>query len=169
MLRGRLCALVFLVPSGMGLCQQPPSEPSPTPANQESQQTPPAGTNPRPDEIAELKATVGQLQDRLNRIAPSEEETGGKSRWPLNAFWQDGLQVESQNEMFRIHVGGTLQVDSGWNAAPRAVEAGIGELQDGGLLRRARIRIDGTLYEHIDWIAEYDFANTVENDNGTST
>jgi phosphate-selective porin OprO/OprP len=90
----------------------------------------------------------------------------------MTASWKDGLQIESQNEIFRVHVGGTLQVDSGWNAASQAVESGpggIGELQDGGILRRARIRIDGTMYEHIEWVAEYDFANTVENDTGTST
>src|SRR5262249_2046958 len=45
----------------------------------------------------------------------------------------------------------------------------IGELADGALLRRAHIRIDGTMYEHVEWVAEFDFANTIENDNGTST
>jgi phosphate-selective porin OprO/OprP len=123
-------------------------------------------------EIAELRATVSQLQERLNQIAPAPSETESKSRWPLNAYWQDGLEVESLNKDFRVHVGGTLQVDSGWNAASQAVQfgpGGTGEFQDGGLLRRARIRIDGTMYEHIEWVAEYDFANTVENDTSTST
>src|SRR5207249_1025715 len=35
--------------------------------------------------------------------------------------------------------------------------------------RRARIRIDGTLYQHIDWVAEYDFANSVDNDTSSGT
>ena len=69
----------------------------------------------------------------------------------MNAYWKDGLQIESKDEIFRVHVGGTLQVDSGWNAAPEAVETGpggIGELQDGGLLRRARIRIPPSRRQH---------------------
>jgi phosphate-selective porin OprO/OprP len=124
------------------------------------------------DEIAELRATVSQLQDRLNQITPAPEETFGMSRWPMKAYWKDGLQIESSDGIFRVHVGGTLQVDSGWNTASQAVQfgpGGIGELQDGGVLRRARIRIDGTLYEHFEWVAEYDFANTVENDTGSGT
>ena len=46
---------------------------------------------------------------------------------------------------------------------------GIGELQDGATFRRARIRIDGTMYQYFEWVAEYDFANSVENDTGSST
>ncbi|HEV2946611.1 MAG TPA: porin [Gemmataceae bacterium] len=82
------------------------------------------------------------------------------------------MELASQDDAFRVHVGGTLQFDYGWNAASQAVQfgpGGTGEFQDGALMRRARIRIDGTMFEHIDWVAEYDFANTVENDNGTST
>ncbi len=145
---------------------------------------PPSRSNISPNEIAELRATVNRLQERLDQIVPApaeNENTGGcseagaslfNSRWPLNAYWQDGLQIESADNVFRVHVGGTLQADWGWNRASQAVESGpaaIGDLQDGADLRRARIRIDGTLYEHIEWVAEYDFANTVENDSGTST
>jgi phosphate-selective porin OprO/OprP len=162
-------------------------------------QPPSPGATTSEDEIAKLKATVGQLQERLNQLDGSRASTASLGRdqsrvtsddskevidsslishpsspiaWPMAAYWKDGLQIESENEVFRVHVGGTLQVDSGWNAVPRSVETGpggIGELQDGGLLRRARIRIDGTMYEHLEWVAEYDFANTVENDTSTST
>src|SRR5262249_47410408 len=34
---------------------------------------------------------------------------------------------------------------------------------------RARIRFDGTMYEHIDWVAQFDFANNVENDTSSSS
>jgi phosphate-selective porin OprO/OprP len=177
MWRGFLSALVCLSLTQAGVAQQPQPEVEPSAVQAKlqypspSQATIPASTTTAA-EIADLKATVSQLQERLNQLAPGQNETESKSRWPLNSFWQDGLQIESQNKMFRVHVGGTLQVDSGWNAVPQAVETGpggIGELEDGGVLRRARIRIDGTIYEHIEWVAEYDFANTVENDTSTST
>jgi phosphate-selective porin OprO/OprP len=179
MCRGLLCASVLLCLTGIGVCQQPASPGGPT-------------STTSADEIAELKANVRELQEKLNQLdgchSHACEQVSDESKemadsllithhaspipWPMNAYWKDGLQIESKDEIFRVHVGGTLQVDSGWNAVPQAVETGpggIGELQDGGLLRRARIRIDGTMYEHIEWVAEYDFANTVENDTSTST
>ncbi len=92
--------------------------------------------------------------------------------WPMNAAWKNGLQIESKDEQFRVHVGGSLQFDTGWNSASQAVQfgpGGIGELQDGAYFRRARIRVDGTLYQHFEWVAEFDFANNIENDTSTST
>src|SRR5713226_95801 len=99
-------------------------------------------------------------------------QTEGGARWPLYARWNYGLELASRDDAFRVHVGGMLQFDFGWNAASQAVQfgpGGTGDFQDGGVMRRARIRIEGAMFEHIDWVAEYDFANTVENDNGTST
>jgi phosphate-selective porin OprO/OprP len=100
--------------------------------------------------------------------AESTSDTG----WPLNGTWKYGLQIESADQAFRVHVGGNLQFDSGWNAASDAVQfgpGGTGELQDGAYFRRARIRIDGTMYEHFEWVAQFDFANNVENDTSSST
>ena len=128
----------------------------------------------RPTSLAqfpsELPDFLGLLDDLSSLQIPHTE--GNASAWPLSASWKDGLQIESKDTAFRVHVGGTLQFDYGWNAASQTVQfgpGGIGELQDGGVMRRAQIRIDGTIYDHIEWVAEYDFANTIENDNGTST
>jgi phosphate-selective porin OprO/OprP len=88
----------------------------------------------------------------------------------LHAVWKDGLQIS--NEDFRVHVGGFLQFDAGWNAAGNAVQfgpGGIGELQDGAYFRRATVRVDGTMYRHIEWVAEFDFANNVDNDTSTTS
>src|SRR5262245_41503411 len=98
--RGFVYSLVFLLFAGAGLGQQ--SEDNPRPAN-ESNQGPPRKTNPPVDEISELRATVSQLQERLDQLAPVSDERASTSRWPMNAFWQDGLQIE--NEIFRVHVG----------------------------------------------------------------
>lgn len=92
--------------------------------------------------------------------------------WPLNAYWKYGLQIESRDDAFRVHVGGRLQFDYGWNAASQSVQfgpGGTGELSDGAYFRRARLRIDGTMYRHFEWVAEFDFANDIENDTSSST
>src|SRR4029077_7097915 len=127
--------------------------------NTPASQNPFSASNTPAADIAELKATVRQLQERLNQLEGSHAYAGPESSdeskvmgdeskvitdsslithqsslisWPMTAYWKDGLQIESQNEIFRVHVGGTLQVDSGWNAVSQAVESGpggIGELQ----------------------------------------
>jgi phosphate-selective porin OprO and OprP len=97
--------------------------------------------------------------------------TEGESSWPLTASWKNGLHLKSKDDEFQVHVGGRMQFDAGWNAAGDAVQfgpGGIGELQDGALFRRASLRIDGTLYRHFEWVAEFDFANTTENDDAPS-
>src|ERR1700687_2857262 len=145
MCRGFVCTLLSLLLTGVGVCKQPAPEQGLGSSSQGTPQVQTPATDPRAGELDELKATVHQLQDRLNQLAPESSESEVKSVWPMNAYWKDGLQIESQNSVFRVHVGGTLQIDSGWNAASQAVESGpggIGELQDGGILRRARIRID---------------------------
>jgi phosphate-selective porin OprO/OprP len=96
----------------------------------------------------------------------------GSSVWPLSAYWKDGLQIKSSDDAFRVHVGGRIQFDYGWNTASQAVQfgpGGTGEFADGAYFRRARLRIDGTMYEHFEWVAEFDFANDVENDTSSST
>ncbi len=97
----------------------------------------------------------------------SAMESKSASRWPMTARWKDGFLAESDDGQFRVHVGGNLHFDSGWNAAGQALQfgpGGTGELQDGAYFRRATLRVDGTLYQHFEWVAEFDFANNVDND-----
>jgi hypothetical protein len=163
--------------------------------------------NTQANEIQALKATVLQLQQRLDGLAAPPAIMDGTSAqrplvypldpihqgvnhsnlldetpclpapstagtdWPLTARWNNGLQFVSRDEIFRVHVGGNLQFDYGWNRASQAVQfgpGGIGDLQDGALFRFARIRIDGTMYQHFEWLTEFDFANNVNNDTSSS-
>lgn len=149
------------------------------------------------DEVRELQASLNQIHERLQRLSvesnvaptqfaanpivpntptitlPSAVDTGLPNNSPeLRAYWKNGLNLKSVDDIFTIHVGGSMQYDQGWNRADYAVQYGpdgIGNLQDGGVFRRARLRIDGTLYRNIDFVAEYDFANSVENDTNSGT
>jgi phosphate-selective porin OprO/OprP len=97
---------------------------------------------------------------------PKTEESEGS--WSLTASWKKGLELKNKEDDFRVHVGGRMQFDAGWNVASDAVQfgpGGIGELQDGAVFRRATLRVDGTLYKHFEWAAEFDFASSTENDN----
>ncbi|MFO0901215.1 MAG: porin [Pirellulales bacterium] len=80
----------------------------------------------------------------------------------LKAVWNHGWEVQSANKDFRVHVGGRTHFDGGWFSADDAVQfgpRGIGALDDSVNMRRGRLRVDGTMYEVIDWAAEYDFVS----------
>jgi len=186
MRRHLLCALVSLLIAQVSVGQQTIYGDGPRALSQQAVSASPQAPSMNRDEIQELKTAVLQLQGRLNQLeTASDTKTGWAApearmpptiehdpAWPLTATWKNGLQIESKNEDFRLHVGGSLQFDTGWNSASQAVQfgpGGTGELQDGAYFRRARIRVDGTMYQHFDWVAEFDFANNIENDTATST
>ena len=122
-----------------------------------------------PDEIPKLPGIAGESANA--EIHCSDAKLSG---WQLQAVWDNSLQFvgfEGKDEVFRVHVGGNLAFDYGWNAASQAVQfgpGGTGQFQDGADFRYARIRIDGTMYQHFEWVAEFDFANSVNNDTSTS-
>ena len=82
----------------------------------------------------------------------------------LKAAWKNGLELNSAQKDFRVHVGGRTQFDSSWFHSDPQVNENDPSLaypiQDGVDFRRARLRVDGTMYETIDWAAEYDFVNS---------
>jgi phosphate-selective porin OprO/OprP len=151
------------------------------------------------DELQSLRAGIQQLQDRLDRLSPPSTvpmtqagqpvvdhsglvsdpfsprmpcTQGNASDTPMSASWKYGLQIASKDEEFRVHVGGMVQFDYGWNAASQSVQfgpGGTGEFADGAYFRRARLRIDGTMYQHFEWVVEFDFANDIENDTSSSS
>src|SRR5207245_3074964 len=137
----------------------------PDPSNSQGRLTPPINPLPLFDPLSRDDPAPGQA-------ASNQAKSEGEPAWRMHADWRDGLQIAAADEAFRVHVGGRLQFDSGWNAAGQAVQfgpGGIGELQDGAVFRRARIRIDGTMYEHFEWVAEFDFTNNVNNDTTASS
>src|SRR5262249_36527808 len=84
----------------------------------------------------------------------------------MSASWRNGLQFESANKDFRMHIGGRVQYDISAFDNDQALlvspsVGGIGPQPDSTQFRRPRIRMDGTMYEVFDIVAEYDFANTL--------
>jgi phosphate-selective porin OprO/OprP len=83
----------------------------------------------------------------------------------LRARWDNGMwYLETADRAFRIHVGGRSQFDVVWLNGDRQVQfgrGGVGPVLDGVNFRRARLEVDGTLYDTVDFWCEYDFLNTV--------
>jgi phosphate-selective porin OprO/OprP len=100
--------------------------------------------------------------------APKEPEWSevGKDL-KMNAVWNHGLWVETADKAFRIHVGGRVQLDAIWNHAEDEVAfgaGGVGKVDDALAFRRARLEVDGTFWEVVDFFTEFDFVNTTDVD-----
>jgi phosphate-selective porin OprO and OprP len=88
-----------------------------------------------------------------------------------------GLRFKSEDQAFSLHIGGRLMTDEvWWKESPglrksqipppgsllplvTGVGPGIGDLQDGFFVRRARFNGDGTIYKQIEFKVEFDFEN----------
>jgi len=92
----------------------------------------------------------------------------------LTAKWNHGLELQSKNKDFKVHVGGRTQFDTSFFSNDEALEVpgsvgginggltgGSQPLTDSMQFRRARLRIDGTMYEQIQFAFEYEFLNDV--------
>ena len=91
----------------------------------------------------------------------------------MSARWNNGLELATKDKAFRVHVGGRWQFDTSWlnaepNITPATLPGGV-DYRDGLDFRRARLRIDGTMYENIDFAMEYDFVNGLRGQSFNST
>ena len=98
-------------------------------------------------------------------------DTALTTRWePSGAA---SFTAESEHKDFRVKIGGRTQLDT---VAFSAASGPLEPPDQGGLtpglsatvnFRRARIRIEGRMYELYDWAAEYDFVNQLNIANQT--
>src|SRR5262245_52114630 len=95
-----------------------------------------------------------------------------KGRFRLETSWNNGLRFESDDEWFHIHVGGNAQIDCAWLIGPKGVFAipggGTNGLENASaiLLRRARLRAEGDIFDQFDYVLEYDLANANNENEG---
>ncbi len=131
-------------------------------------------------ELADSQSRLTDNQAKMIEISASNFEAleAAKAEAPkpndlsMSASWKDGFEVATKDKAFRVHVGGRTQLDTSWYAVDDGVDATTNpKYQDGVDFRRARLRIDGTMYEQIEWAVEYDFINSsrVRNSAGTGT
>jgi phosphate-selective porin OprO/OprP len=79
--------------------------------------------------------------------------------------WNYGLQAESAHKDFRVKVGGRIQMDTTAfsrddSVAQAPSQGGLNQqLRNAVDFRRARLRVDGRMYELYDFVGEYDFSN----------
>jgi phosphate-selective porin OprO/OprP len=67
--------------------------------------------------------------------------------------WSNGFKLDSPDGAFKLKFGGRLQADFTFVEADNTLD----ELEDGFEFRRARLFFSGTIYERIEFKAQYDF------------
>ncbi|MFO0902167.1 MAG: porin [Pirellulales bacterium] len=120
-----------------------------------------------------LDAYLAEQEAKKSAEAEAARAAGHEvgSDLSMTATWKDGLELATKNKDFRVHIGGRTQFDTAWFSADPNLYTQVGPIQsptpgltdvyaDGVDFRRARLRVDGTMYEQIEWAAEYDFVNS---------
>lgn len=114
--------------------------------------------------ISELEARINQLEFDLAQVATEEKPWGSGPEIPMKTSWgREGFQAQSEDKGFKIHIGGRVQLDAVGLSAPDLALGGVGA-QDAVDFRRARLRVDGTMYYNMQWAAEFDFVNAFDAD-----
>lgn len=109
----------------------------------------------------ERSAVQGAREPKTEPVAaaPAKE----KNPLTFDASWKNGLNLKTADDNFNLHVGGVVQVDF----ASISADAQMKKLADkagqpiegyGDAFRRARITIEGGLYQNIEFKTEFDFA-----------
>ncbi len=75
----------------------------------------------------------------------------------LKVYWKEGIRLDSANEAFKLKLGGRIMNDWSFASGDDEVKA-IGALTDGTEFRRARLYLSGTVYDNVEFKAQYDFA-----------
>lgn len=130
-------------------------------------------TAPTTLDEAEIKLMIEEyLKEReAMKSASLSAEEKKKKATEMTARWNDGLELSTEDKHFRTHIGGRYQFDTAWFGTPENVNNNINvPYGDGVDFRRARMRIDGTLYEVHEYAMEFDFVNSarVRNQPGTA-
>lgn len=95
-----------------------------------------------------LQQEIDQLREVRTEPAPTD----------FRASWRDGLRLTTHDNRFDMRIGGRLMFDWVWIGEDDDIRADFGRQEDGVRVRRARLGMQGTLYENIDYKLEFDFA-----------
>lgn len=160
--KGFACALVGLVLGWTGAIAAAVGELALPALEDDSlvQQTAPVDQHPV-DRILELESRVAELESAMSALPPPMELGPAPNRNPLGmtAGWgKNGFEAISADKNFSIHVGGRVQLDGVALQDSDLVLTGVGT-DDAVNFRRARLRVDGTMYKTMGWCAEFDFVN----------
>lgn len=96
--------------------------------------------------VADIQAQLQELQEKVNELQTKVEKPDYK------VSTKGGIKVESQDGNFSASVGGRIMVDYATYDQDKS------RLGDGAEIRRARLKVEGTLFKDWGYKTEIDFA-----------
>ncbi len=116
------------------------------------------------ERVQALEQRIAELEERpvappaaTPAEAPSVEQER-EADTDFRAYWKDGLRFETRDKRFALGVGGRIHCDWAFFDQDDELKWAVGDEDDGTEFRRAWIQFRGTLYDSIQFKAEYDFA-----------
>jgi phosphate-selective porin OprO/OprP len=121
-------------------------------------------TNMEENEIERIVDDYLMKDETRKKLVPNsirEPTDAGLTRSPysLQAFWDKGLRLESENGNFKLKLGGRMFNDWGWLTEDKDVLESIGDQIDGTIFRTVRLYLSGEIYENIGFKVAYDFGS----------
>lgn len=116
-------------------------------------------------------ATVEKLVDdylkkKEEKKAEEQKQKAVEGKDPVATVrWNHGIEAETADKAFKVHIGGRVQIDGAWMGANDRVQfgaGGTGRIDDAVNFRRGRLDAEGTMFRTIDFYVQYDFFNTFD-------
>jgi phosphate-selective porin OprO/OprP len=97
--------------------------------------------------------------DELSERVAELEKLSKKDKDGLFGYWKNGIRMDSADGAFKMRIGGRIQNDWAWFQDNGGVEDRTEKQVEAGTeFRRARLQVGGSIYNNVEFMAEYDFA-----------
>ena len=109
----------------------------------------------------QIQAIKNSLDTRIEEVKKSGISTLKPE--DFRVYWKEGLRFESQDKNFKLKIGGRFYNDWWWSTEDKTIEDDLykGKSETGTDFRTARLYVQGTIYNNVDFKIQYDFASTV--------
>ncbi|HLU47072.1 MAG TPA: porin, partial [Planctomycetota bacterium] len=103
------------------------------------------------EEELSLEERVALLESLLRESKAGDPKT-------MRFFWDGGPRAETTDGNFKFRLTGRLHNDWAFLSADDEIEQAFGDFQDGVEFRRARVGVQGLLFQHFEFKIQFDFA-----------
>ncbi len=110
-----------------------------------------AATEPTEPKPAVQPLASSLYEKPANYLASADDNT-------FNVFWKDGIRFETGDEQFTAKIGGRIQFDWAFYSEDIEEVDPTRDFENGNGFRRARLYLEGTLYEIFEYKFQFDFA-----------
>ncbi|GMR22183.1 MAG: hypothetical protein BMS9Abin37_0515 [Acidobacteriota bacterium] len=76
-------------------------------------------------------------------------------------YWNNGIRFETEDKVNSFKFGGRIMNDWAFPGSDSDLENVIGAIKGGSEFRRARLYLSGTVYQRVEFKAQYDFSSVV--------